>query len=244
MDEAIIENHADWVNGVLKPLIDETLRAIVFNNIRTAPGDKYFNSTYVVSDSHDFLDEEIIYNKIFLPPIEKIYTETGKDDRLVVEGKWGRVGFTTCYDYMFSQLLLEYAKIDQVDAIIEVASWRALARRDYPGMNVGSDTYYGNLWDMTIPAYSATNQVWTVACNAVGTHGITGAPFYGGSGLWAPSGMKMVQASNLAEELLIIHNVDVKGQRQLEKDDFNYALDFTSIYRPMHGKRAFTRIGD
>ena len=64
------------------------------------------------------------------------------------------------------------------------------------------------------------------------------------SGLWAPSGMKLVQASNILEELLIIHNVDIRGQRQLEKDDFNYALDFTSIYRPVHGKRAFTRIDD
>jgi hypothetical protein len=50
-----------------------------------------------------------------------------------------------------------------------------------------------------------------------------------------------LQASHRNEELLIIHNVDIKGQRALEKDDFNYALNSESIYRPLHGKRTFTR---
>jgi predicted amidohydrolase len=244
MDKAVIENHKEWVNGTLKPMLDDTLRAVILNNIRKGPERKYFNSTFIVSAVHDFMEEEGIYNKIFLPPLEKIYTETGKDDRLVVDTPFGRVGFTTCYDYLFSQLLLEYSKIDKVDAVIEIASWRSLARRDYPGMNVGSDTYYGDLWDMVMPAKSATNQVWTIACNAVGTHGVTGAQFWGGSGLWAPSGMRLLQGSHFHEELLIIHNVDIKGQRALEKDDFNYALDFESIYRRVEGKRAFTRIDE
>jgi predicted amidohydrolase len=242
MDQAVTENHIDWINGTLKPMLDDNLRGIVFNNIRRGPEGKLFNSTYVLSKSHDYLKDEDIYDKIFLPPIEKIYTESGKDDRLVIDTTVGRFGFTTCYDFLFSMLLLEYSKIDKVDAIIEVASWRAMARRDYPGMNVASDTYYGDLWDMTIPAKSATNQVWTIACNAVGTHGITGAQFWGGSGIWAPSGMCLVQASRFSEELLIVHNVDIKGQRRMEKDDFNYALDFESIYRPIEGVRAFTRI--
>jgi predicted amidohydrolase len=109
-------------------------------------------------------------------------------------------------------------------------------------MNVGTDTYYGYLWDTVLPAKSAVNQVWTIACNAVGTHGITGAHFWGGSGIWSPSGMNLLQASHINEELLIIHNVDIKGQRAREKDDFNYALDFESIYRPLQGQRTFTRI--
>jgi predicted amidohydrolase len=244
MDDAVIENHTDWVDKTLKPLLDDALKAIVFNNIRTGPAKKYFNSTFTVTadDDFDYLKPENTYDKIFLPHLEKVYTETGGDDRLIIDTRWGRFGFATCYDFLFSQLLLEYAKIDKVDAIIQIASWRSMARRDYPGMNVGSDTYYGYLWDTVIPSKSATNQVWTIACNAVGTHGITGAHFWGGSGLWAPSGINLLQASNHNEELLIIHNVDIKGQRALEKDDFNYALDFESIYRPVHGKRAFTRI--
>ena len=244
MDSAVIENHTEWIDKTLKPLLDDELRAIVFNNIRKGPDGNYFNSTFTLAaaEEFDYLNNENTYNKIFLPHLEKVYTQTGGDDRLVVDTKWGRFGFTTCYDFLFSQLLLEYAKIDKVDAIIQIASWRSLARRDYPNMNVGSDTYYGYLWDTVIPAKSATNQVWTIACNAVGTHGITGAHFWGGSGIWSPSGIKLLQASHINEELLIVHNVDIKGQRALEKDDFNYALDFESIYRPIHGKRAFTRM--
>jgi len=140
--------------------------------------------------------------------------------------------------------VLEYARIDKVDAIMELASWRALAFRDYPGMNVGTDTYYGALWETLLPARAATNQIWIIACNAVGRHGITGAEFWGGSGIWAPSGLNLLRASHVNEELLIIHNVDIRGQRERERDDFNYALDFGDIYRPVHGKRAFTRIED
>jgi predicted amidohydrolase len=244
MDNAVIENHTEWIDKTLKPMLDDELRAIVFNNIRKGPGGKYFNTTFILAaiEDFDYLKKENSYNKIFLPPLEKIYTETGADDRLFVDSKWGRFGFTTCYDFLFSQLLLEYAKIDKVDAIIQVASWRSLARRDYPGMNVGTDTYYGYLWDTVLPAKSAVNQVWTIACNAVGAHSITGAHFWGGSGIWSPSGINLLQASNINEELLIIHNVDIKGQRDWEKDDFNYALDFESIYRPLHGQRTFTRI--
>ena len=244
MDQAVIENHVHWVDDNLKPLIDDKLRAIVFNNIRKGTGRKYFNSTYVVSEIHDFLEPGGRYDKIFLPSLERKYTETGKDDRLVVETKFGEVGFTTCYDILFSQLLVEYSKIDRVDVIIEIASWRAMAFRDYPGMNVGTDTYYGTLWDMLLPAVAATNQVWVIACNAVGRHEITGARFWGGSGLWAPSGLRLLQASHVNEELLVVHNVDICGQRKVEVDDFDYRLDFESIYRPVHGKRAFTRIDD
>ena len=242
MDQAVIENHVHWVNDNLKALIDDKLRVIVFNNIREGTRRKYFNSTYILSATHDLLEPEDRYDKIFLPKIERRYTGTGKDDRLVVESRFGQVGFTTCYDICFSQLLLEYSKIDKVDVIIEVASWRAMAVRDYPGMNVGTDTYYGNLWDILLPAVAAMNQIWIIACNAVGSHEITGARFWGGSGLWSPSGLPLLQASHVNEELLVIHNVDILGQRKVEVDDSNYTLDFDSIYRPIHGKRTFTRI--
>lgn len=242
MDQAVIENHADWVNGTLKPYLDETFRGVVLNNIRRGKGQKYINSTYLVNREFDFLQEDLMYNKVFLPGIEQIYTETGADDQLMIDGPYGRFGFTTCYDICFSQLLLEYAKIDKVDAIIEVASWRAMAFRDYPGMNVGTDLYYAALWDILLPARAATNQIWIIACNAVGRHEITGAGFGGGSGIWSPSGLKLVQASRVNEELLIVHNIDIQGQRKVEQDDFNYAIDFDSIYRPVEGKRTFTRI--
>jgi predicted amidohydrolase len=108
-------------------------------------------------------------------------------------------------------------------------------------MNVRSDLYYGELWNMTMAASSATNQVWTIACNAVGRHAISGAVFWGGSGIWAPSGLKLIQASHFSEELLIVHNLDIRRERQLELDDFDYGLDFREIYRPMAGGYGFTR---
>ncbi len=244
MDEALIENHADWVRDTLAGLLDDTLKAIVFNNIRRGPGGKYYNSTYVVSPNLRPPESKIIYDKVFLPGIERDYTETGRDDRLVIDTRFGRFGFTTCYDILFPQLILEYSHMDKVDAIIQVASWRAVALRDYPGMNVGTDTYYGSLWDMMLPATAAMHQVWLIACNAVGRHAISGAAFWGGSGLWAPSGLRLLQASHIREELLVIHNINIKGQRQVEKDDFDYALDFDTIYRPVEGKRTFSRIKD
>ena len=181
------------------------------------------------------------YDKVFLPGVEKDYTESGRDDRLVVETEFGSFGFTTCYDYLFAELLREYSAVDHVDAIVQIASWRAAANRDYPGMNVRTDHYYGDLWDFVMPASSATNQFWTIACNAVGRHGVSGAPFWGGSGVWAPSGLCLVQASRFNEELVIVHNLDIEGARAAEKDDFDYAFDFKEIFRPLEGSRTFTR---
>lgn len=244
MEQAVIEKHRDWVYDTLFDYLDNNMKAIVFNNLRRGPEGKFYNSTFVASEKLKLPESKIFYDKIFLPGIEQIYTVTGGDDRLVIDTKFGRIGFATCYDILFSQLLQEYSILDKVDVIVEIASWRAVADRDYPGMNVGTDTYYGDLWDIMLPATAAMNQVWLAACNAVGRHPISGAAFWGGSGIWAPSGLKMIQASHIHEELLIVHNIDIKGQRQLEKDDYHYAIDFDAVYRPVDGKRTFTRIRD
>ncbi len=61
-----------------------------------------------------------------------------------METPQGNFGFTTCYDYLFNTLLREYAIRDKVDAIIQIASWRAAANREYAGMNVRTDHYYGD----------------------------------------------------------------------------------------------------
>jgi predicted amidohydrolase len=244
MDQAVTERHLDWIDAYLRPLLDDTFRAIVLNNITQGKGRRFLNTTFLVADAvPDPLAPEWTYYKVFLPGLEKVFTESGGDDRLLVTSRTGneKLGFTTCYDYLFNDLLREYAVVDQVDAIIEIASWRAAATRDYPGMNVRTDLYYGDLWDSVLSASSATNQVWTIACNAVGRHGISGAPFWGGSGIWAPSGLKIIQASHLNEELLIVHNIDVAAARRQEKDDFDYAFDFSEVYRPMDNGRGYTR---
>jgi len=246
MDSAVTEEHVDWIEGSLKPLLDDDFRAIVLNNLTRGPGGKYYNSTFPIAKGYDYLDHTNSYQKIFLPGIEKQYTLSGQDDRLVVDTREdnGRFGFTTCYDYLFGDLLREYALADEVDAILQVASWRAAAVRDYPTMNVRTDSYYGDLWDSVMAAASATNQVWTIACNAVGRHGVSGVPFWGGSGIWAPSGIKLIQASHFFEELLIVHNLDIKEARATEQGDFDYAMDFREIYRPLTGSRGFTRLLD
>jgi predicted amidohydrolase len=244
MDKAVIEKHQGWIMDTLFPMLDDDLKYIIFNNIRRGSGNhkKYLNSTYILNKTIDYMTEDYIYDKIMLPGIEGIYTRSGLDDRLVVDTKWGKFGFTTCYDFCFPQLLQEYSKIDKVDAVIQLASWRGTGRRDYPDMNVYTDTYYGDLWNILLPARCATNQIWVIACNAVGVHPISGIQFWGGSGLWAPSGIKIVQSSRLYEELLIVRNIDIKKHRYVEVADFNYFIDFSKVYRRLKGKRAFTRM--
>ncbi len=243
MRQAVAGDHVDWIESELQPLIGDDLEAVVLNNLVAIPGsdDRFLNRTFAVGSDADYLADENTYDKVFLPGIEKDYTDSGRDDRLVLETRHGRLGFTTCYDYLFSELLREYSMVEEVDAIVQIASWRAAGGRDYPGMNLRTDHYYGQLWDTVMPASSATNQIWTIACNAVGSHGVSGAPFWGGSGIWAPSGMCLIQGSHVNEELLIVHNVDVQGARDAEKDDFDYAFDFQQVFRPLEGGKTFSR---
>ncbi|HEX6311215.1 MAG TPA: carbon-nitrogen hydrolase family protein [Acidimicrobiia bacterium] len=244
MDEALIENHVDWIEHSLVPMLDDQFRGIVLNNLTRGPGEKYLNRTFLVRASGEgLLEPAATYDKVFLPGIEKRYTESGHDDRLVIESPkgFGRFGFTTCYDYLFTELLREYAFGDGVDAVIQIACWRAAASREYPHMNVRTEQYYGDLWDKIIAASSAQNQVWTIACNAVGRHEVTGAVYWGGSGVWAPSGLALVQASHFEEELLIVHNLDIRGAREFERADFDYEFDFRQVYRRMDEGERYTR---
>jgi len=54
--------------------------------------------------------------------------------------------------------------------------------------------------------------------------------------------MKLIEASHDNEELLVIHNVNITGEKLREEDDFWYYGDFVEIYRPIEGERAFTRM--
>jgi predicted amidohydrolase len=242
MRTAVSEEHRDWLEDDIGGLLGDGLEMVLLNNIsRTEDEDRFLNRSFAVDGEGNYLADEATYDKVFLPGIEKDYTDTGRDDRLVINTRHGRLGFTTCYDYLFSELLREYAMVEEVDAIVQMASWRSAGGRDYPGMNLRTDHYYGDLWDTVMPAASATNQFWTIACNAVGAHGVSGAGFWGGSGIWAPSGLCLVQASRVSEELVIVHNVDIEGAQAAEKDDFDYAFDFKQIYRPMEDGKTFTR---
>lgn len=242
MKDAAVDNHTDWIDNELRPLLGNGFETILLNGLTASgTGDRFLNRTFAVGREPDYLADGNSYDKIFLPGIEKDYTDSGRDDRLVLATRHGRLGFTTCYDYLFNELLREYSMVEEVDAIVQIASWRAAGGRDYPGMNLRTDRYYGDLWDYVLPAASATNQVWTIACNAVGDHGVTGAPFWGGSGIWAPSGICLIQASHVRDELVIVHNIDLRGAQDDEKDDFDYAFDFTQIYRPLGDGSTFVR---
>lgn len=243
MQAARAEDHADWIERELRPLIGDGLEAIVLNGLAGAARtpECFLNRTFVVGSDDQYLADENTYDKVFIPSAETEFTESGRDDRLVIDTRHGRLGFTTCYDYLFTELLREYAMVQEVDAIVQVASWRAAGLRDYPSMNLRTDHYYGELWDAVMAASSATNQMWTIACNAVGRHGVSGVPFWGGSGIWAPSGICLIQASHVNEELVIVHNVDLRGAQESEKDDFDYAFDFKQVYRPMQDGSTFTR---
>jgi len=244
MDEGVVDKHWDWVKSDLESKLDDDFQFIIFNNIRKGPsgGKKYWNSTYVINKQFNYKDPKWMYDKTFLPGIEKTYTISGITDRLVLDTRWGRLGFSTCYDFCISQIYQEMAQIDNVDACVQIASWRGSSERNYPGMNVFTDNYYGDLWDMLMDGTAARNQMWIISTNAVGIHGISEARFWGGSGLWSPSGLKLLQGSHSKDELLVVHNVDIKGEVNFEKEDFDYSTDFGLIYKILQGKRAFTRI--
>ena len=226
-----------WLKNVKDSLTDgeDGLEYIFYGNTRLRDGD-YYNCSFILNPAIDYEKEEYIYAKVFLTPTEKNFFKTGTDKRVSIDTKWGRFGFLVCYDLCFVELPRQYAFIDRVDAIVTLAAWHSQAIREYEKMNTRTDHYYGFLWDLMNASKAAYNQVWSLGANWVGRHQKTGEYFWGGSGIWAPSGMKLLQASNINEELLIIRNVDIKGQRDKEQDDFNYRIDFEDFYRNMRHK--------
>lgn len=255
MNRGALDLHKDWLKQ-LKSKLDGRLQYIIFNALRrnpahpdqaAGPRNKFLNSTYVVDKDFscdDFTQNERthIYDKTMLPGIENIYEKSGQDDVLVVDTPWGRFGFTTCYDMCFSQLYETYAAVNHVDGVIELASWRGPALRAYPMMNIRNEQYYGYQWNLMAAARAATNQMWMIACNSVKRQKRGNYVFWGGSGLWAPSGMPLVQASNENEELWIIHRVDIRQKVAAEDDSFDFYESFIKIYHPIQNKRAFTRM--
>lgn len=56
--------------------------------------------------------------------------------------------------------------------------------------------------------------------------------------------MKMLRGSHFKEELLIVHNLNIQGERKVERTDFDYGMDFCAIYRPLGDGYIFTRTFD
>ena len=232
---------ASRIGHIRDSLTEESngLEYVFYGNAREKEG-AFFNSTFILNRGTDFQNEKYIYDKVFLPPSEQSYFRQGSDKRLSIDTKWGRFGFLICYDLCFVEMPRRYAFVDKVDAIITMAAWYSEAVREYAMMNVRTDHYYGFIWDLMNASKAAYNQVWSVGANWVGTHHKSREYFWGGSGIWAPSGMQLLQASNIKEELLIIRNVNIKKQRERERDDFNYRIDFESFYRHLEHSDAST----
>ncbi len=231
-----------WMNNLRDSMNGDGrgLEYIFLNNARLVGADLY-NSTFVLNPNFDYNQESIIYDKIFLPYNELRYFKRGSDKRMAIDTKWGRFGFLTCYDLAFVELAREYAFTDDVDAIVTLSAWRSEAIREYPHMNIRTDHYYGFLWNLMNASKAAYCQVWSIGVNAVGTHDISGSMFWGGSGVWAPSGLQILQASNMKEELIVIRNLDITEQKFREKDEFDYRIDFQSVYRKMEETGRYTR---
>jgi predicted amidohydrolase len=232
MESATLDHQQAFIEETVWPFLNDTLQFVVLNVLRKVTDPihppRSFNSTLVIGKNGTGDRIQAIYNKTFLPGIEKQYTIGGEGHRLVLETPWGRIGFLICYDLCFPSLLQAYQLVDHVDAIVLQASWRGPAIRSYPVCGLKDTHYYGHLWDTLIPAQAALSQTWFFAANAVGRHNISHDVFWGGSGIWAPSGLPVLRATNHAEELIILKQVPITGERQRERLDFDYATDFAA----------------
>ncbi len=207
------------------------LKMVLFGNVRIDDiRNKMHDTAFVMTADTDY--NQVFYDKIFLTPLEKLYFARGNDQRLVLDTQWGRLGVVICYDIAFVELGKRYAFEDEVDVIITLSAWRSEAKREYPMLNIKMDNYYQFIWGLMQSALAAHNQVWSIGANYAGIYDKSGGRFCGESGLWSPSGIRLVKASESEEELLIIRNIEIRGHmRHQAKESFNYSLDFNQIYR-------------
>jgi len=210
---------------------DNGLNMVFFGNVRVDKSHgKIRDSTFVITPGADYND--VFYDKIFLTPLEKLFFHRGSDERLVLDARCGRMGVMMCYDLCFVGLGRRYAFDDEVDVIITPAAWRTEAVRNYPLLNLRIENYYQFIWRLMHSALAAHNQVWSIGANCVGVFEKTGGRFCGESGVWSPSGIPLVHASNQEEELIVIRNLAIRGHmRHQAKEHFDYRLDFDEFYR-------------
>ncbi len=223
------------LDGVRDGLVagGQGLNMVFFGNVRTdkSHGEVHaHDSTFVMAPGADY--NGVFYDKIFLTPLEKLFFRRGSDQRLVLDAQCGRMGVMMCYDVCFVEMGKMYAFYDEVDVLITTAAWRKEAVREYPLLDLRLDNYYQFIWRLMNSALAAHNQVWSIGANCVGEFEKTAGRFCGESGVWSPSGIPLLHASDEAEELIIIRNLEIRGHlRHQAKEDFDYSLDFDEVYR-------------
>ena len=222
-----LEQLTEWLDMVTQTYVNETLQYIIFNGL--SKNDKadgnYFNTTIVLDRGGKDLDTDRSYRKRFLPESEKKYLTPSDGDTLVLNTEWGKFGFLTCYDICFPTLFHELAHEKKVDGIIVNAAWRKQGTREYKKLKIQDNEYYQVQWDIMIQALAGQNQAWVLAANAVGPHAVKGLDYCGNSGVWAPSGINLIKASDVEDELLILHNIDIIQEVKAEKKDFCFTDD-------------------
>jgi len=231
MEEACLDNLKDWLDEIVRSYVNETLQYIVFNGLRKnkdKPG-AFFNTSIILDRTCNYFDNDKTYKKAFLPGLEKRYITSGINYKLVIETVWGKLGFLTCYDICFPQLIQELADKSAVDALIVNAAWRKQGIREYNSLKMKDDSYYKTQWNIMLPALACHNQIWVMAANAVGPHSQEGLDYCGSSGIWAPSGINMIKGSDTKEELLILHNIDIIRETEAEKKEFSFIDDYRDI---------------
>ncbi len=221
MEKNCLDYFTDWLDQIVRLYINETIQYIVFNGLikNREDANKYFNISFVLDQTGNYFDQCRTYKKTYLPKFEQKYISSGLHDTLVLKTAWGKFGFLTCWDIYFPKLVQKLVNIEKVDAIIVTAAWRKQGEREYKGLNIKEESYYKFLWDMIMPTLAFQNQVWVMAANAVGEHSLEGLEYCGGSGIWAPSGINMLIGSDIKEELLILHNIDIIHEVKAERND-------------------------
>ncbi len=232
-EQACISQLTSWLEAVSQTFIRGTLEYIVFNGFEKTNDNlgKYYNTTFFLDRNNHFPDRNNTYRKTFLPGGEKHHILSGISDSLILNTCWGKFGFLTCYDICFPHLFLPLAHVEKVDGIIVLSAWKKQGKREYNALNIRDNRYYQTQWDIMTQALAAQNQAWVMGANAVGPHTIQGVDYCGSSGVWAPSGINLMKASDTEEELLILHNIDIQKEVEKEKEEFSYTDDVT--YNPM-----------
>ena len=230
MEKSCLEALGSWLDELARTYIRDRLQYIVLNGVSGYKDDKFHNTTLVLDNQGVSLDPERTYHKIFLSGIEKALFRPGPCSPLVMDTDFGRLGFLTCYDISFAPLVTELVYTHKADLLIVTAAWRRQGRRDYPGLGIREQDVYQGMWETLVRALAAQNQVWVMAANCVGPHSLRELNYSGSSGIWAPSGINLIQGSDTREELLVLKNIPVQQELAKEREEFGVLKDFKLVH--------------
>lgn len=229
MADAALDRLLPWLEKEVRPYISDTLRYVVVNGPLPDGSGKFYNTTLVMDRSTTALSPGRIYRKTYLPGSEKKDMVSGLNNSLVIDTPYGRMGFLTCYDICFPQLLTDLVFTRGIDILVVPAAWRRQGERKYPGMNIRETGFYQRQWEMLLPALATQYQIWILAANGVGPGAEPDTDYCGRSGIWPPSGINLILASDREEELLVLKNMDIRGALCTERADFGCVADFHRV---------------